>query len=376
MVRGGFAARPRSFLCALAALLLSACGGGSSPSNPGNASGLAQTVDAVVQAEMRQSGVPGISVELAKQGTLLYAKGYGQADLSSGQPVGPGTVFEIGSITKQFTAALILKLQEQQKLSVNDPLAKYLPEYQFPPGITLRMLLNHTSGLADFTNFPQLGPWVKHGVSEQTILTAVAQAGLQFQPGTQYQYSNSNFFALGTIIERITNQSYASYLQQSIFQPLGLHATYYDLPPAGVAAAGYANNGMGIGPAIIWDRSAAFATGALSSDLADLVAWDHALVTGSVVSPASFQQMIQSNGFTIDGQGDSYGFGLGLSRYNNRPLIWHSGQIGGFTAENVVFLDNEFTLVVLTNDQDFNTDPLVYKILNAVCGSASLSGTC
>ena len=94
------------------------------------------------------------------------------------------------------------------------------------------------------------------------------------------------------------------------------------------------------------------------------------------MSPASFQQMTQSNGFTIDGQGDSYGFGLGLSRYNNRPLIWHSGQIGGFTAENVVFLDNEFTLVVLTNDQDFNTDPLVYKILNAVCGSASLSGTC
>lgn len=181
---------------------------------------------------------------------------------------------------------------------------------------------------------------------------------------------------LGTIIERLTHQPYAAELQQAIFTPLGLHATYYALPPASVAASGYANNGSAIGPAVIWDRSAAFAAGAMSSDVADLVAWDHALVSGAVVSQQSFQEMIKPNGFAIDGQGDSYGFGLALSKYNNRPLIWHSGQIGGFTAENVVFLDNQFTLVVLTNDQDFNTDPLIYKILNAVCGSPGLSSNC
>lgn len=365
----------KQLLVPLAALVLSACGT-SSPGGSNNSSNLAQAVDGAVQSSMQQFSLPGVSVGLARQGTMLYAKGYGDADLANAQPAEAATVFEIGSITKQFTAALIMQLQEQQLLHVDDPLANYLPEYPFPAGITLRMMLNHTSGLADFTTFPQFGQWVRNGVTESVALTAIAQAGLQFQPGTQYQYSNSNYFALGTIIERLTNHSYATNLQQSIFQPLGLQSTYYALPPANVAAAGYENNGSGIGPAIVWDRSAAFAAGAMSSDLADLVAWDHALVSGAVVSPQSFQQMIKPNGFAIDGQGDSYGFGLALSKYNNRPLIWHSGQIGGFTAENVVFLDNGFTLVVLTNDQDFDTDPLVYKILNAVCLSASLSGNC
>lgn len=373
MVRGGSGAQ-RLFV-PLVALVLSACGGSSQPAS-NHSSDLAQAVDGAVQSSMQQFSVPGVSVELAKQGNLLYAKGYGDADLASAQPAETSTVFQIGSITKQFTASLIMKLQQQQLLRVDDPLVNYLPGYQFPPAITLRMMLNHTSGLANFTTFPQFGQWVRNGVSEATVLTTIAQAGLQFQPGTQYQYSNSNYFALGTIIERLTNLSYAANLQQSIFQPLGLQATYYNLPPANLAAAGYAINGSGIAPAIIWDRSAAFAAGAMSSDVADLVAWDHALVSGAVVSQQSFQEMIKPNGFTIDGQGDSYGFGLALSKYNNRPLIWHSGQIGGFTAENVVFLDNQFTLVVLTNDQDFDTDPLVYKILNAVCLSATLSSNC
>lgn len=373
MQRGGSGVR--RLVVPLIALVLSACGGSSS-GHSSNSSTLAQAVDGAVQSSMQEFSVPGISVELAKQGSLLYARGYGEADLASAQPAQTSTIFEIGSITKQFTAALIMQLQEQQLLHVDDPLANYLPEYQFPAGITLRRMLNHTSGLADFTNFAQFGDWVRNGVSESTALTAIAQAGLQFQPGTQYQYSNSNYFVLGTIIERLTHQPYAAELQQAIFTPLGLHATYYALPPASVAASGYANNGSAIGPAVIWDRSAAFAAGAMSSDVADLVAWDHALVSGAVVSQQSFQEMIKPNGFAIDGQGDSYGFGLALSKYNNRPLIWHSGQIGGFTGENVVFLDNQFTLVVLTNDQDFNTDPLIYKILNAVCGSPGLSSNC
>jgi len=201
-----------------------------------------------------------------------------------------------------------------------------------------------------------------------------AMSALQFKPGTQYTYSNSNFYLLGSIIENLTGQSYAANLDQYIFHPLGLQDTYYDLPPANLAAAGYANSGAGLIPAIIWDRSAAFAAGALSSNVYDLVAWDNALMSGQVVSPASFQQMTTSNGFFQNGF--SYGFGLALTAYSSRPIMWHAGQIGGFYTENVVFLDNGFTLVVLTNDQDYDTDPFVFKILNAVCGSSQLDSNC
>jgi D-alanyl-D-alanine carboxypeptidase len=237
------------------------------------------------------------------------------------------------------------------------------------------MMLTHTSGLADFTNFPQLGDWVKHGVSEATVLTAVSQAPLQFQPGTQYAYSNSNFFALGTIIEKLTGQAYAADLDQYIFHPLGLVNTYYSLPPAGQSATGYTNNGSGLVPAILWDRSAAFAAGALSSNVYDLVAWDNALMNGKVVSPDSFKAMTTSNGFGTP-EGGSYGFGLALSTFNNRQIIWHNGQIGGFTAENAVFLDSGFAVVVLTDDQDADTDAVVLKIMAAVCNSSQLARYC
>ena len=192
---------------------------------------------------------------------------------------------------------------------MDDSISVYLPEYNFPSAITLRMMLTHTSGLADFTNFPQLGDWVKNGVSEATVLTAVSQQPLQFQPGTQYSYSNTNFFALGTIIEKLTGQSYAENLNHYIIQPLGLKSTYYSLPPAGQSATGYTNNGAGLVPAIVWNRSAAFAAGALSSNIYDLVTWDNALIHGKVVSPASFKTMTASNGFAIP-SGGSYGFGL------------------------------------------------------------------
>jgi CubicO group peptidase (beta-lactamase class C family) len=363
-------------ICLAIALALSGCGGPSASPLPGQQPrSLGGTVDAVVQAAMQQQGIPGMTVALAKAGTMLYVQGYGVSDINTRQATQPTAIFEIGSITKQFTAALIMKLQEQGQLHVDDSVATYLPEYNFPSAITLRMMLTHTSGLADFTNFPQLGDWIRNGVSEATVLTAVSQTPLQFQPGTQYSYSNSNFFALGTIIEKLTGQSYAADLEQYFFHPLGLLNTYYSLPPAAQSATGYTNNGAGLVPAILWDRSAAFAAGALSSNVYDLVAWDNALMNGKVVSPGSFKAMTTSNGFGTPG-GGSYGFGLALATVNNRPVIWHNGQIGGFTAEDAFFLDSGFALIVLTNDQDADTDAIVLKIMGAVCNSSQFAGNC
>jgi D-alanyl-D-alanine carboxypeptidase len=172
-------------------------------------------------------------------------------------------------------------------------------------------------------------------------------------------------------METATGKPYATNLQQYILQPLALTNTYYSLQPAAQAATGYVNSGV---PAIIVDRSAPFAAGALSSNVPDLVAWDNALINVKVVTVDSFKAMTTSNGFITNGA--SYGFGLSLGTYNNRNFIEHGGAINGFTAGNIVFLDNCFTVVVLTNDDNGSPGAIVSSILNAVCNSTQLSGNC
>jgi CubicO group peptidase (beta-lactamase class C family) len=236
------------------------------------------------------------------------------------------------------------------------------------------MLLTHTSGLADYLRFPQFADWAAMGVSEATVLTEINQQPLQFQPGTQYSYSNSNYFALGSIIESVTGQTYSANLDQYIFRPLGLQNTYYVLPPPTLSATGYSDAALSSIPVSHWDRSAAFAAGAISTNVYDLDSWENALMNGKVVSPASFKDMTTSNGFVSGGS--SYGFGLDLTTFNGHPVMGHRGGGGGFSSEEVAFLDSGFTLVVLTNDDNVDPNSLVLKISNAVCSSATLSSAC
>lgn len=357
-------------VCISLVFCLSGCGSSSAPP-PQTPTTLAGAVDRVVNSAFPQQSKPGIQVALAKNGTVLYAQAYGVSNSATQQATQANTIFEIGSITKQFTAALIMKLQEQGKLQVDDSVSTYLPEYGFPPSITIRRLLTHTSGLPNYTNFPQYQAWAVTGASVEGVLTVLSQLPLDFQPGTAYAYSNSNFFVLGAIIEKVTGATYSANLQQYIFTPLGLTNTYYAIPPASQAALGYTSLGT---PAIIVDRSAPFAAGALSSNVFDLVAWNNALINGKVVSPASFKAMTTSNGFGT--AGSSYGFGLALGTFNNRSMIVHGGAINGFTAYNLVFPDNGFTVVMLINQEGVDLGTLSTNILNAVCNSTQLSGNC
>jgi D-alanyl-D-alanine carboxypeptidase len=359
-------------------LTLEGCGGSNSSSQQSNSSqqplSLQKTVDGAVQTFMQTTYVPGVTVALAQNGTVLYAQGYGVTDLSTRQATQSDAIFEIDSVTKQFTAALIMKLQEQGQLHVDDSIALYLPKYSFPSAITIRMLLTHTSGLADYLRFPQFANWAAMGVSEATVLTEINQQPLQFQPGTQYSYSNSNYFALGSIIESVTGQTYSANLDQYIFRPLGLQNTYYVLPPPTLSATGYSDAALSSIPVSHWDRSAAFAAGAISTNVYDLDSWENALMNGKVVSPASFKTMTTSNGYVSGGS--SYGFGLDLTTFNGHPVMGHRGGGGGFSSEEVAFLDSGFTLVVLTNDDDVDANSLVLNISNAVCSSATLSSAC
>jgi D-alanyl-D-alanine carboxypeptidase len=356
---------------------LTGCGGGGStpaPPQPQTIS-LGSLVDSLANSAMKQQGIPGMTVALAKNGSMLYAQAYGDSDIATQSVTQTSTIFELGSITKQFTAALIMKLQEQGELQVDDSIHAYLPEYNFPSAITVRMLLTHTSGLANYTTFTQYPSWATHGASEQTILSAVSQTPLLFPPGTQWSYSNSNYFALGAIIEKLTGQSYSANLEQYIFQPLGLTNTYFSLPPPAQSALGYTLNGTSVIPALVCDRSTAFSAGALSSNVTDLIAWDNALINGKVVSPASFKAMTAPVDPAIPG-GGSYGFGLFLRTFDNHPTIWHGGLINGFAAETNVFLDTGLALEVLTNSDAANTDTIATGIMSSVCASTQYSGNC
>jgi D-alanyl-D-alanine carboxypeptidase len=352
-------------------------GGGGSPSAPPppQTMSLGSLVDSVANSAMKQQGIPGMTVALAKNGSMLYAQAYGDSDIATKLSSQTSTIFEIGSITKQFTATLIMKLQEQGELHVDDSISAYLPEYKFPSAITLRMLLNHTSGLENYTTFAQYPGWAGNGASEQTILSAVSGTPLLFPPGTQWSYSNSNYFALGAIIEKLTGQSYAANLEQYIFRPLGLTNTYFSLPPSAQSALGYTLNGTSVIPALVCDRSTAFSAGALSSNVSDLIAWDNALINGKVVSPASFTTMTTPVSSSIPG-GGTYGFGLFLRTFDNHPTIWHGGLINGFAAETDVFLDTGFTVVVLTNSDVANPDTIATEIMGSVCTSTQYSGNC
>jgi D-alanyl-D-alanine carboxypeptidase len=326
-------------------------------------------VDGLAATEMKQQQLPGMAVALAKAGSLVYAQGYGYADLSDCRPVQPDTPFQLASDSKAFTAAAILQLQSAGALDIDNPVITYLPEYPFDPRITVRMLLNQISGLADYLNdaavFPNEDIWLAQGVTEQTALTAIAQAALQFEPGTQYQYSNSNYFLLGSILEAVSPEAYPDYLAAHIFGPLGLTHTSYTQPPA--AALPYEFLAQ-VGPvqAPIWARSDLFAAGALWSDVQDLASFDAALFNGKLLPAAQFTEMVTPPPNVVT----NYAMGWMKTTVLNRPFVWHEGGLPGALSYNGFFLDDGFSISLLMNESSIDIVSFSEQMVEAVCGSS------
>lgn len=336
---------------------------------------LASVVDPLVIGEIKAQGLVGAAVAIAKNGTILYTQGYGYANLDACLPVQPSMDFQIGSVTKQFTAAAVLQLQDAGKLNLDDPVTTYLPSYAFDPRITLRMLLTQTSGLQNYLDFPAASSWI-HGVSEQTVLTQIAQAPLIFAPGSYYAYSNSNYFVLGSIIEAVTSVTYPAYLASNIFQPLGLDSTSY-LQPAG-SASPYS---QGPSPGVIPDPSLFFAAGALWSNVQDLATWDAALLNGKVIPPALFQVMVTPSGAPNYPQGgpSQYAMGLAIATEVGHPVAWHNGETYSYTSVNGMFLDDGFSVIVLTNMPVREDTPLLNleeQLMQGICTSSATAGDC
>jgi D-alanyl-D-alanine carboxypeptidase len=323
---------------------------------------------------MKSLGLPGVSVALGKRGQPIIAKGYGYASLTSCQLVSSDTSFQIGSVTKQFTAAAILKLAASGALSIDDAVTNFLPAYNFDSRITVRMLLNQTSGLADYTSFSEASAWTQ-GVSEQTVLTQISSTTVMFVPGTAYSYSNSNYFVLGGIIEALSGVPYPQYLTEQIYPSAGLTSTQYTQPSQ--SAAAYSN---GANPAAVADPSFEFSAGALWSNVSDLTKWDGALYDFQVVSSASFSLMItppavpafQSNAPSNYGMGWARGMAVG------HDFVWHDGMTSGYGAFNGLFLDDGFSISILTNSAADGSamEHFALAILSAVCADPATADNC
>jgi CubicO group peptidase (beta-lactamase class C family) len=287
------------------------------------------------------------SVLMARKGEIILQKGYGYKNFAAKTLNNANGIFQIGSLTKSFTAAVVLKLQEEGKLSVDDHLSKYFPQVRGADEITLRELLNHTSGLYDYANDigPEDSAIVSHPVTGQRVVEIFAKKKLLFKPGTKFSYCNSDYYLLGMIIEKVSGMPYEHAVRKLVFDPLGMTHSGFDFINLRDTAktAGYVTIAPGkYTPNIQWDSTVTYATGGIYSTAGDLYKWGKAIANKQVLSPASWQQ-------TFTPGLDKYGFGWWINSLYNRKYIYHSGGLPGFMSYLVYFPDDDVTIIMLTN---------------------------
>ncbi len=286
------------------------------------------------------------SVLVARGDKVLFSKGYGFANLEWDIPNTPDTKFRIGSLTKQFTAVLILKLEEQGKLSVNDPVKKYIPDAPAAwDKITLFHLLTHTSGLPDYTSLPDYPKLQTLPTTAAGIMARFRDKPLEFQPGEKFKYCNSGYVMLTAVVEKVAGVPYEQFLQDQIFTPVGLKDTGYDSASRVIhhRATGYLlNAGNQIENSRFVDMTVPQGAGALYSTTEDLLKWELAMFGGKVLKAASFEKMttpVKNN----------YGFGLFIRTANQHKMIEHTGGIDGFNTDLAYYPDDKVTIVVMRN---------------------------
>ena len=317
---------------------------------------LQQRIDRIARQVLEQTGVPSASIAVVKGGKLVYTKAYGQARLATKSAPAvaatPQMRYSIGSISKQFTATAILLLQEEGKLSLDDAVGKYVPGLTRGNDVTIRQILSHTSGYQDYWPEDYVMTSMLKDESTQQILDTWAKKPLDFEPGTQWQYSNTNFVIAGQIVETAAGCPVMDFLSRRIFQPLGMTSVWNSdrasLPDTD-AAAYYRNALAPLRPAPKEGRGWMFAAGELSMTAHDLALWDESLIAQSILKPESYKQMFTEVKLK-DGKGSSYGLGVEVIDRDGHRSIEHSGEVAGFVAENVVLADDGVAVAVLTNE--------------------------
>ncbi len=313
---------------------------------------LVAALDSTAQAHAADSMVAGAAVAVVQRGDTLLHEGYGRADLEFDVPMPKDGVFEIGSVTKQFTAAAILQLAAKDSIDLDASITEYLADYDTRGHrVTVRHLLYHTSGLRSYTNMTQFDDLSRQELPRDTLLSLVEAEPVRFAPGTAMSYSNTGYFLLGRIIETASGQPYAEYVQDHLFGPTGMDDSYYCDESAAVdhRAHGYQWSRDGaLRRKTYLDHTWPYAAGSLCSTAGDLTAWNRALHGGEVLSDSMYQEMI-TPGRLADGTELRYGMGLMVYQAKGHPVIGHGGGIFGFLSESRYYPESELFVVVLQN---------------------------
>jgi len=332
----------------------------------------ADNVDDYIEKQLRELHIPGASLAVVRDGQVVRARGYGLADIELNVRATEDTVYEIGSNTKQFTAAAVMMLVEQGKIALDDKITKYFPEApESWSSITVRHLLSHTSGIQNHVAVPGWLNVFKTSITSETtpardeLLKMFFKLPLEFQPGETWSYDNTGYYLLGIIIEKASGKSYWEFLAQRIFHPLGMTATRSteSQPIVPNRASGYEwvkdhfENRPILAPFI------AFSAGSILSTVEDMAKWDAALCGEKLLKKSSLHQMWAATK-TNDGADASfdYGFGWFIGNYHGHHLVQHSGGTPGFSSVIYRFLDDKLTIILLTNHSDRIVDQFALEL--------------
>jgi CubicO group peptidase (beta-lactamase class C family) len=330
-----------------------------------------RVADSLASAFVRGAGAPSVAVAMIRGRDTLAFGAWGKADLENDVAATTRSVYRIGSVTKQFTAAAVMQLIEQGKVTLDDSIGKHLGTLPTAwRGVTVRQLLNHTSGIPSYTDLGE--PWFRRfgeAMSTDTLVALTAKLPLRFPPGTSWSYNNTGYILLGMLIERLTGRTWGEDLRERFAKPLGLEDTQNCLtePVIPRRAHGYDWEQDRWVNAVFLHMSQPYAAGAMCSTIADLTKWNAALHGGKVVSAASYELMTTPEGAAARG-GLPYGFGLGRTMLGSRVVITHGGGIPGFITANAWVPSLKLSVTVLTNSGSAKPDPLLLQLIRAAAG--------
>ncbi|HEV2721229.1 MAG TPA: serine hydrolase domain-containing protein [Thermoanaerobaculia bacterium] len=337
---------------------------------------LPASVDKAVAEILAKTGAPSASVAVVRDGKLAYTNAYGFAKLESKTPATPAMRYSIGSISKQFTASAILMLAEEGKLSLDDRVGRWLPELTRAKDVTIRELLSMTSGYQDFWPQDYVMPGMLEPATARQIADTWAKKPLDFEPGTKWQYSNTNYVIAGMIAERAAGMPLIDFLRRRVFTPLQM-TSVFDTDAAALPAGEperYLRYALGpLRPAPKEGKGWMFAAGELAMTAQDLAKWDISMINESVLKPASYRELERETLLT-SGAGAHYGLGVSVNTVDGRRVISHGGEVSGFTAQNSVYPDQRAAVVVLTNlDATSASEQIATKIAQLLFASTDPS---
>ncbi len=333
----------------------------------------AQTFEAradQVMAAQYKPGGPGAAILVAKDGKPIYRKAFGKANLELNIPMTPENVFELGSITKQFTAVAILMLMEEGKLSLSDEITRFIPDYPTQgKKITVHHLLNHTSGIKSYTDMASFRKLARTDMTPMELINAFKNEPMDFDPGEQWRYNNSGYILLGYIIEKVSGKSYENFIEENIFRKLGMTHSWYgskgEIIPK--RASGYQPAAGGFANADYLSMTLPYAAGSLMSTVDDMLIWNQAIHNNKLVTKENRQKAF-TNYALNNGEPMNYGYGWGPNEINGNPSVEHSGGIFGYTTMGIYLPAENLYVIVLTNNSAVSPGDVAIKIAALAAG--------